>query len=475
MSEAPAAGPPAASPGASSVPAASPSPAPAVLPHSADSSSAALLARQRDCLFDCVQPLYAEPVAVAEGAGCWVKDHDGREYLDAFAGILTTSLGHCHPRVAAAVQEQAARLGHVSPLYVNEPQVEAAEALARIAPGDLSRTFFLNSGTEAIETALAAARLHTGRTEVVALRHAYHGRTSLAAAATAHAPWRVLPSTVAGITHALSPYPYRAPFGPCSDEELAERYAQDLAEVIETTTNGRPAALVAETIQGVGGYIVPPRGYFQRMAEVVRSYGGVFVSDEVQSGFGRTGGRWFGIEHWDVVPEIMVTAKGLGAGMPAGAVTATPEVAASWRGKTLSTFGGNPVCMAAVATAIQVMEEEDVPARAEARGGRLRAGLDELAARFRWIGEVRGMGLMQALELVEDPDTKSPAPALGAALLDAAKENGLLIGLGGLHGHVIRLGPSLLISEDEVDEALRRLSLACAAVDDSRPRPRADR
>lgn len=428
----------------------------------------ALLARQRNALFDCVKPLYAEPVAIAEGSGCWVKDHAGREYLDAFAGILTTSLGHCHPEITAAVQEQAARLGHVSPLYVNERQVEAAERLAAIAPGELGRTYFLNSGTEAIETALAAARLHTGRTEVVALRHAYHGRTSAAAAVTAHAPWRVLPSTVTGITHALSPYPYRAPFGPCTDDELADIYARDLAEVIETTTNGRPAALIAETIQGVGGYIVPPRGYFQRMAEVVRSYGGVFISDEVQSGFGRTGDRWFGIEHWDVVPEIMVTAKGLGAGMPVGAVTATPEVAASWRGKTLSTFGGNPLCTAAVATGIQVMQREQVPARAAEQGAQLREGLDVLAARYSWIGEARGMGLMQALELVHDPHTKTPAPELGAALLEAAKERGLLIGLGGLHGHVIRVGPSLLISRDEVDQLLDRLAAACAAVDEAR-------
>lgn len=428
----------------------------------------ALLARQRNALFDCVKPLYAEPVAIAEGSGCWVKDHAGRKYLDAFAGILTTSLGHCHPEITAAVQEQATRLGHVSPLYVNERQVEAAERLAAIAPGELGRTYFLNSGTEAIETALAAARLHTGRTEVVALRHAYHGRTSTAAAVTAHAPWRVLSSTVTGITHALSPYPYRAPFGPCTDDELSDIYARDLAEVIETTTNGRPAALIAETIQGVGGYIVPPRGYFQRMAEVVRSYGGVFISDEVQSGFGRTGDRWFGIEHWDVVPEIMVTAKGLGAGMPVGAVTATPEVAASWRGKTLSTFGGNPLCMAAVATGIQVMQREQVPSRAAEHGARLREGLDALAARYSWIGEARGMGLMQALELVHDPRTKTPAPELGAALLEAAKERGLLIGLGGLHGHVIRVGPSLLISRDEVDQVLDRLAAACATVDAAR-------
>ena len=432
------------------------------------SRGAEVFAEQQKYIFDCVKPLYDEPLAIAGGAGCWVKDFDGREYLDIFAGILTTSLGHCHPEVVAAVREQVGRLGHISTLYVNDRQVEAARGLAAISPGGLDRTFVLNSGTEAIETALAAARLHTGRTEIVALRQAYHGRTSMAAAVTAHAAWRVLPSTVTGITHALSPYPYRAPFGAASDEELVEIYAQDLIEVIETTTNGRPAAFIAETIQGVGGYIVPPRGYFQRMAEVIRSYGGLFICDEVQSGFGRTGGHWFGIQHWDVVPDIIVTAKGIAGGMPVAATITTSEIAGSWRGKTISTFGGNPVCMAAMVAALGVMRREDVRTRARERGGQLRRGLDALATAHPWIGEVRGMGLMQALELVEDPATKEPAPRLASMLLNAAKDEGVLIGIGGLHGHVIRIGPSLLISGDEVDEALARLARACAAVDAAR-------
>ena len=435
---------------------------------SAASYGADIFAEQQRYLFDCVKPLYDEPLAIAEGSGCRVKDYDGREYLDAFAGILTTSLGHCHPAVVAAVQEQAARVGHLSTLYVNDRQVEAARSLAEISPGDLTRTFFLNSGTEAIETALAAARLHTGRTEIIALRQAYHGRTSMAAALTGHAPWRVLPSTVTGITHALSPYPYRAPFGDASDEELVEIYARDLIEVIETTTNGRPAAFIAETIQGVGGYIVPPRGYFQRMAEVIRSYGGLFVADEVQAGFGRTGTHWFGIEHWDVVPDIMVTAKGIAGGMPVAAATTTSEIAGSWRGKTLSTFGGNPVCMAAMVATLGVMRAEDVRTRARERGTQLRRALDRLSARYPWIGDVRGMGLMQALELVEDPATKEPAPRLASMLLNAARDEGLLVGIGGLHGHVIRLGPSLLISSDEIEEVTVRLSRACAAVEVAR-------
>ena len=434
----------------------------------APSRGADILAEQRRYLFDCIQPLYDEPVAIADGSGCRVTDYDGREYLDAFAGILTTSLGHCHPAVVAAVQEQAARVGHLSTLYVNDRQVEAARALAEITPGNLDRTFFLNSGTEAIETALSTARLHTGRTEIIALRQAYHGRTSMAAALTGNAAWRVLPGTVTGITHALSPYPYRAPFGDVSDEELVEIYARDLVEVIETTTNGRPAAFIAETIQGVGGYIVPPRGYFQRMAEIIRSYGGLFIADEVQAGFGRTGTHWFAIEHWDVVPDIMVTAKGIAGGLPVGAVTATAETAGSWCGKTISTFGGNPVCMAAMVATLGVMRAEDVRTRARERGAQLRVALDRLGTRHPWIGEVRGMGLMQALELVEDPVTKEPSPRLAAALLHAARDEGLLIGIGGLHGHVIRLGPSLLITEDEVDEVAGRLDRACARVEAAR-------
>ena len=428
------------------------------------SRGAGIFAEQRKYIFDCVKPLYSEPVAIAEGKGCRVRDFDGREYLDGFAGILTTSLGHCHPAVVGAIQEQAARVGHLSTLYVNDRQVEAGRVLAGIAPGDLGRTFFLNSGTEAIETALQAARLHTGRTEIIALRQAYHGRTSMATAVTAHAPWRVLPSTVTGITHALSPYPYRAPFGARTDEELVEIYARDLIEVIETTTNGRPAAFIAETIQGVGGYIVPPLGYFQRMAEIIRSYGGLFISDEVQAGFGRTGRRWFGIEHWGVVPDIMVMAKGIAGRMTLAAKITPDEISGSWRGKTISTFGGNPVCMAAMVATLEVMHAEDVRTRAWLRGAQLREGLDALRRIHSWIGEVRGMGLMQALEIVEDPVGREPAPPLAGMLLNAARDEGLLIGLSGLYGHVIRIGPSLLISESEVDELLQRLGRACATV-----------
>ncbi len=422
-----------------------------------------VLAGQADFVFPCVKPLYDEPIVLESGEGVRVRDADGREYLDFFSGILTTSVGHCHPEVVGAVTEQMGRLGHTSTLYVTEPQVEAARRLADIAPGDLKNTFFTNSGTEAIETAIMIACMYTGRSEVVALRQGYHGRSFLATSATAQAAWRPLATPVAGIKHAISPYPYRCPFKQPCDETCAEAFARDVEEVIVTTTNGKPAAFIAETVQGVGGYIVPPEGYFQRVAEIIRSYGGLLIIDEVQAGFGRTG-RWFGIEHWDVEPDIMVMAKGIGNGMPVGATITRDEIAEAWTGKTISTFGGNPVSMAGVAATLDILKRENAPANAKQRGTELWAGLLEMKTRHQWIGDARGMGLMQAMELVEDRDTKEPSPQKAKALLEAAKDEGLLLGVGGLNGHVIRIGPSLLITEEEVEEGLNKLHAACDRV-----------
>jgi 4-aminobutyrate aminotransferase-like enzyme len=415
-------------------------------------------------LFPCETRLYDEPLVLARGAGSWVDDVDGRTYLDLFSGILTTSVGHCHPEVVARVQAQVATLGHTSTLYLTENEVALAERLARIAPAPLTRTFFTNSGTEAIETAVILAQVHTGRSEVFALRYGYSGRSTLSTNLTALGSWRPVASSVA-VKHVLSPYPYRCPFRQPCDERCVDAFARDFEEAIVTTTNGRPAALLVETIQGAGGYIVPPPGYFQRMTEVIHRYGGLLIVDEVQAGFGRTGGKWFGIEHWDVEPDIMVMAKGIANGFPVGATMTRDEIAASWTAKTISTFGGNPVCMAAGIATHDIMVREDVPARAQVRGRQLRDGLDALMRRYAWIGEVRGMGLMQALELVADPDTKTPDPRRAKRLLEAAREESLLIGVGGLYGHVIRIGPSLLISEDELAEAVARLERACARVD----------
>ena len=419
------------------------------------------LAGQDEFLFPCVRPTYARPLVLTEGDGVWVRDPDGRAYLDLFAGILTTSVGHCHPEVVERTAEQMRRLGHTSTLYVTDNQVRVAKRIAGLAPGRLSRSFFTNSGTEAIETAVMVASIFTGRSEIVALKLAYHGRSYLATSLTAQAAWRPLPSSVPGISHAASPYPYRCPFKSPCDASCTEAFARDLEEVILTTTSGRPAALIAETIQGVGGYVVPPAGYFGRVAEIIRSYGGLLIIDEVQTGWGRTGQHWFGIEHWGVEPDIMVMAKGVANGFPVGVTITRDEIAAAWSAKTISTFGGNPVAMAAAEATLDVMEREDTPERSQVRGNQLGAGLRLLETQHEWIGEVRGMGLMWAMEMVRGPEAKEPDPGRATRLVEAARDEGLLVGIGGVHGHVVRIGPSMLISEAELGEGLARLERAC--------------
>jgi alanine-glyoxylate transaminase/(R)-3-amino-2-methylpropionate-pyruvate transaminase len=431
---------------------------------STGATGAEIVQGQKEYLLPSMLHMYSEPLALVEGEGVRVRDAEGREYLDLFSGILTTSVGHCHPRVVDAMSSQMNKLGHISTLYANEPQVEAAKRIADIAPGALKRTFFSNSGTEAIETALMMACLATGRSEIIGLRVGYHGRSFMATSVTAHSGWRPLATPVAGIKHAMSPNPYRCPFKQPCDDTCVDKFVDDLEEVIYTTTNGRPAAFIAETIQGVAGYVVPPAGYFQKAAEVIRSYGGLLIIDEVQAGFGRCGTHWFGIDHWGVEPDIMVMAKGIANGAPVGATTTTDEIAHAWKGKTISTFGGTPVSMAALCATQDVLREENAPANAEARGAQLRAGLELIQSRHAWIGDVRGMGLMQAVEIVKDPMTKESDSERTAKLVEATRDEGVLIGQGGLHGTVLRIGPSLLISEEDIAEGLAKLGRACDAV-----------
>ena len=428
-----------------------------------ESRTEALAAAQSDYLYPWVRPYYSDPLALAEGEGVWLRDVDGDEYLDLFAGILTTSVGHCNPAVVEAARAQMERLGHTSALYVTEGQIEAARSLAEITPGDLRTTCFTNSGTEAVESAVATARLYTGRHEIVALRLSYSGRSTLASHMTAQGAWRLPGGGVDGVVHTRSPYPYRSPVG--AGPEATDFFIDDLVEVIETTTGGKPAAFFAETIQGVAGVIVPPPDYFQRAAEVIRSYGGLFIIDEVQAGFGRAGDHWFGIDHWGVEPDIMVMAKGIANGFPVGATVTRPEIAEAWQGPSISTYGGNSISMAAMRATLDVMKGENVPARATERGAQLRAGLEALKSAHDWIGEVRGLGLMQGIEMVEDRAGKAPDGGRAGALLEAAREERLLIGRGGLNGHVIRIGPSLLITEDEMEEGIRRLAAACRRID----------
>jgi 4-aminobutyrate aminotransferase len=422
-----------------------------------------IIIANKEFLFPAVFHFYQEPLVIARAKDQYVWDADGHQYLDFLGGIVTVSVGHCNSQVNAKIHQQLDTLQHVSTLFANEPQAALAKKIASLTPGgQLTKSFFTNSGTEANETAILTARCYTGSEQIVALRHSYHGRSALGMTLTGQGPWRLGPSQ-AGIVHAHNAYCYRCPFG-LTYPDCEVRCAQDLEELIRTTTGGRIAGFIAEPIQGVGGYITPPREYFQIVEKIVRQHGGIFISDEVQTGWGRTGGKWFGIEHWGVVPDIITGAKGLANGSPIGLTVAKPQVADGLIGATLSTFGGNPVTATAAKAVIDFIEEQKLLDNCTETGGYLRGSLDELKDKHEIIGDVRGMGLMQAIELVEDRQTKTPAAAQTAQLLEATREHGLLVGKGGLYGNVIRLTPPMNIGRADVDQFIQLLDKSLAAV-----------
>jgi 4-aminobutyrate aminotransferase len=405
---------------------------------------------------------YKEPLPFVRGEGKWLWDAAGRKYLDFFGGIVTVSLGHCEPRVLAAIEKQLHTLQHVSTLFPTAPIALLAETLAQIFPGEKpAKTFFTNSGTEAIETAILTARVHTQRSEVVALRLGYHGRSMLSMSLTAHSSWRLGGVHDPSIRHAMAPYCYRCPLK-LRYPECGVACASDVEDVIKTTTSGRPAAFIAEPIMGVGGFITPPREYPGIVAEIVRRHEGLYIADEVQTGWGRTGGKWFGIEQYGVKPDIIVAAKSLGNGHPVGATIARAEVADSFKGLTIATFGGNPVTMAAAKAVVDVIAQDRLMDNAAKVGASFRARLEGLQQKHPLIGEVRGMGLMQGVELVKDRKTREPAPEATAAVLEAAKDHGLIIGKGGFYGNVLRISPALNVSEDDAGQAADLLDRAFA-------------
>ncbi len=404
-----------------------------------------------------VNPYYQEPLVLVEGEGRHVTDARGHRYLDFFGGILTVSVGHAHPAVSSAIARQSSRLLHTSALYVTEPTVRLAERLAVMTPGSLQQSFFTTSGTEANETALMMAQLATSRHEIVALRHSYSGRSQVGMGLTGQGEWKLGGAGMAlPIRHAHNAYCYRCPFAKTPDRCGLE-CARDMEEFIRTSTSGHVAAYIAEPIQGVGGFITPPPAFFQETVPIAQKYGALFIDDEVQTGFGRTG-KMFGMDHYGITPDIMVFAKGLANGMPIGATITTPEVASFYRGPTISTFGGNPVAMEAALATLDVIAAENLVDNAKMRGAELRAGLELLADHYPVVGDVRGKGLMQGLEFVRYD--KEPAPDLAGEFLERTKERGLLVGKGGLYGNVIRIAPPLTLTPSEVEDGLRAMDEA---------------
>jgi len=406
---------------------------------------------------------YEQPLVIDHGQGMHVWDDQGNRYLDCFGGVLTVSVGHANPAVNKAIREQIEKVTHTSTLYISKPTAELGAKVARIAPGKLNRSFFTNSGSEADETAMLVARLYTGRQEIIALRHAYHGRTMLAMSAAGHSTWRHGGTAVAGIKHAFAPYCYRCPLG-LTYPDCGVKCAQDVEDLILTTTDGKIAAFIAEPILGVGGFIVPPKEYFTIVRDIIKRYGGLFICDEVQTGWGRTGDAWCGIEHWNVEPDVITFAKGMANGSPIGCTTTTDEIAKALPSLTFSTFGGNPVTAAAAVATIRTIEEKKLAHNAAVVGGYLREKLEGLKEKYPVIGDVRGMGLMQAIECVEDRKTKTPAPKAVLRVFEETRKRGVLIGKGGLFGHVIRLGPPLIATKDDIDVLVGALDAAFGTV-----------
>jgi alanine-glyoxylate transaminase / (R)-3-amino-2-methylpropionate-pyruvate transaminase len=397
---------------------------------------------------------FQEPLTIMKGSMQYVWDDQGRKFLDAFSAVVTISVGHCHPDIVPKLQEQVATLQHMTTLYYHPAIAQYAEKMVQMAKKAnpaMEVCFFTNSGCEANELAAILAKNHTGRNEFVGLRHSFHGRTLMAMSLTGQSAWRHSTPYVFGVYHAPSNYTYRRPAG-LSPKDYALLCADELDQVIKYSTSGKLAAFFAEPIQGFGGVIDPEPEYFPRAYDYVKKAGGLFVADEVQTGFGRTGDKFFGIEQWGVKPDIITMAKGIGNGLPLGGLITTREIADSMKGKVhFNTYGGNPVSMVGGLAVLEAIEKHGYARNAAVVGKALKAKLESLMEKHAIVGDVRGKGLMLGFELVKDRKTKEPAPQETLRLMDLAKDRGVLIGKGAMAGNVIRIKPPLCITAADAD------------------------
>jgi 4-aminobutyrate aminotransferase len=422
-----------------------------------------LIERHRAVMPSWLALYYEEPIALERGEGRHVWDSEGTRYLDFFGGILTTMSGHNVPEIIEAIRDQAGKLLHSSTLYLIEPAIELAEKIADLAPIENPKVFFVCSGTEANEAAMLLATTVRRSNQVLALRNSYHGRSFAAMSITGNRGWSASSLTPVNVSYVHNGYRYRSPFGHLSDEDFIKACADDLRNIIETTTSGDVACMIAEPIQGVGGFSIPPDGFFNAMKEVLDEYGILFISDEVQTGWGRTGEHFWGIEAHDVVPDIMTFAKGIGNGLSIGGVVASAEIMDAVSANSISTFGGNPLSCAGALANLDYVIDNDLQTNARKVGEHLLARLRELEEKYEPVGDVRGKGLMMGLELVVPPG-KDPDPGITAAVMEAARREGLLIGKGGLYGNVLRMAPPLSLTMEEADEGYEMLARAIASV-----------
>lgn len=412
-----------------------------------------IIEKKRQYIMPCLSHFYEKPPELVRGSMQYLFDHTGKKYLDCYAGVSVINCGHCNPEITDKLCEQIQTLQHVCNIYLTEKFVQLAERLAAITPGELKKSFFCSTGTEANEGALLLAAIYTESNEYLALRGGLHGRTKLAMNLTGIGMWRTDPHPVGGIHFAPNPYCYRCPLGkkyPSCDLACANA----VEDIIKTATSGHPAAFIAETVQGNAGIVVPPKGYFKRLKEILVAYGALLIIDEVQTGFARTG-KMFAIEHYGIIPDIMSMAKALGNGVPISAFIATSEIADVYTKPGASTLGGNPVSSAAGLAVLDYIESHDLMRNAEDRGEQLMNGLKELAARHDVIGDVRGLGLMVGAEFIHSDG--SPYPEFLDDVLEKMKDRGFLIGKNGLNRNVMAFQPPLVITSQNTDELLNAL------------------
>ena len=420
--------------------------------------------RAQDHLFAAQTTYYEQPLTLVDGQGTRVRDDNGNEYLDGFAGIATNTLGYGDNEVAQAVAEQAKKLTHVSTLYLTDEMLDLAEKVADIAPEGMTKSFFSNSGSEANEMATLVARVAKGSPDFLALEQAYHGRTVYTVALAGQSNWRNFAAEYPHVAFVPSPYCYRCPLN-MEPSSCGAACAKAAKRVIETQTNGKPSAMIAETVAGVGGIITPPPEYFKVLQETLKPFGTLLIADEVQAGWGRLGDGMFGmVSTYGVVPDIITSAKGLASGLPIGITITRPELADVFKGPHINTFGGNPLSSRAAKVTIDVIEKRDLIANAKRQGETLMGGLRELQQRYPLIGEVRGHGLMIGVELVKDRTTKEYAPAETTRLVDEMRKRHVLVGKGGRYGNVIRIQPPLIFSDDDSREFLKAFEASLAAL-----------
>ncbi len=423
-----------------------------------------LLERHRKVLPSWLTLYYDEPIELVSGKGCVVTDAEGRDYLDFFGGILTTMTGHSVPEVVEAIREQAGRLLHSSTLYLIRPMVELAEKIAALSTVPDAKVFFVNSGTEANEAALLFCCTARRSNQVLALRNSYHGRSFTAMSVTGNRSWSASSLSPLQVSYLHNGDRRRSPFAHLGDEEFNAACAQDLRQVIETTTAGDVACMIAEPIQGVGGFIIPPDGFFASLKQVLDEFGIPFISDEVQTGWGRTGSHFWGFQAHGITPDLLTFAKGVGNGMAIAGVVGRGELVDSLQAASISTFGGNPLATTAALANLDYLVSHDLQANAKLVGDFLLEGLLRLAESSDIVGEVRGKGLMIGVELVAPGSATPSAPAAGR-VLEETRARGVLIGKGGLYGNVLRIAPPLSVSMQQAEEALAVLGDALRAAE----------